>query len=334
MTTDTPGDGTLSEDGPDASPTSPQPEAAPFFRVAGDTAAMADWLEEALDDIEAIGQRNFAVASAQPPRSEGWGRLDAIATGFEGLDAVGILHPGSLTIIASRPQVGRTTLMSDFCRAAAIKNNLPTAVFSLEEDQTRFFTRLLSAEARVARHHIHCGVMTDEDWTRLARRMPEVVGAPLILSVPARLTMAELSERCHKLAGEHGLRLIAIDGLQAIKPHRYSDLREREVGDVARGLKTLARELDIPVVVTSHLNRSAETRYNRVPMLDDLRESGAVTYEADTIILLHREDAYEKDSPRAGEADLIVAKNRQGPTFTETIAFQGHYGRFVRMMTT
>ncbi|MFJ9799860.1 DnaB-like helicase C-terminal domain-containing protein [Streptomyces sp. NPDC101145] len=310
-----------------------EPGAPPDFRVAVDTATIADWMVEALEDIEAIGQRRFASAGTEPPHPHGWGRLDIVPTGFEGLDTMGVLHPGSLTVIASRPQVGRTTLLSDFCRSAAIKHNLTTAAFSLEEDHTRFFTRMLSAEARVARHHIHCGLMTEEDWTRLARRMPDVAAAPFILSVPARLTMAELSERCHKLAAERGLRLIAVDGLQAIKPHKYNDLREREVGDVARGLKTLARELDIPVVVTSHLNRAAETRYNKTPMLDDLRESGAVTYEADTIILLHREDAYDKASPRAGEADLFVAKNRQGPTFAETVAFQGHYGRFVEMAT-
>jgi replicative DNA helicase len=329
MTNDAPGADTPHQDA--APETTPETPEEPAFRAVQDTATIADWMLETLDDIEAVGQRRFAAAGTQPPHPHGWGRLDIVPTGFEAMDAMGVLHPGSLTVIASRPQVGRTTLLSDFCRAAAIKNNLTTAVFSLEEDHTRFFTRLLSAEARVARHHIHCGLMTNEDWTRLARRMPEVADAPLILSVPARLTMAELSERCHKLDAEHGLRLIAVDGLQSIKPYRYSDLREREVGDVARGLKTLARELDIPVVVTSHLNRSAETRYNKVPMLDDLRESGAVTYEADTIILLHREDAYEKDSPRAGEADLYVAKHRQGPTFVETVAFQGHYGRFVNM---
>lgn len=258
--------------------------------------------------------------------------LRGLRTGFRNLDLVtGGLTPGSLTVIASRPQMGRTTLLTDICRNNAIKNNIATAAYSLEESGELFLMRVLAAEARVARHHIICGTMTDEDWTRMAGRVPVVSAAPLHVKTPGRLTMATLEAEARELVEEHGVALLAVDGIQDIRPAKRSDLREREVGDVVRDLKTLARELNIPVVATSHLNRNPEYRADRLPMLDDLRESGAITFAADTILLLHREDAYTRDTPRAGEADFIVAKHRQGPTCIITAAFQGHYGRFVDM---
>jgi|SRR5690242_1471809 len=258
--------------------------------------------------------------------------LHGLRTGFRDLDLVtGGLTPGSLTVIASRPQMGRTTLLTDICRNNAIKNNIPTAMYTLEESGEFFLMRVLAAEARVARHHIICGTLTEDDWTRMARRVPVVSVAPFHVKTPGRLTMATLAAEGRELVEERGVKLLAVDGIQDIRPEKRSDLREREVGDVVRDLKTLARELNIPVVATSHLNRGPEQRMDRKPRLDDLRESGAITFAADTILLLHREDAYTLDTPRAGEADFIIAKHRQGPTCIITAAFQGHYGRFVDM---
>lgn len=258
-----------------------------------------------------------------------------LTTGFLDLDAITAgLAPGTLTVIAARPGLGRTTLMSDICRENAIARAIPTAVVTLEETPKEFTLRVLCAESRVARHHMRAGTLTEADWTRLARRIPAVKDAPLYVHAPARLTLADLAEHATEAVRERGVRLVALDGIQDVKPDRRNDLREREVGDVVRGLKTLARELNVPMLATSHLNRGPEQRPDRRPMLDDLRESGAVTYAADTIVLLHREDAYFRETPRAGEADLIVAKNRQGPTATLTVAFQGHYGRFVDMAQT
>jgi replicative DNA helicase len=285
-------------------------------------------IEGLLDDIEDTGNR---PSRSFNPRN----RITGIPTGFTDLDSLtGGLTPGNLYVIASRPSMGRTTLLTDICRHSAIKHNIPAAVYTLEEDTTRFITRIKSAEARVARHHINCGLMTDEDWTRFARRLPDIAKAPLHIRAPARLTMSVLEEEARDLVAESGIRMLAVDGIQDIRPAKRSDLREREVGDVVRDLKSLARELEIPIVATSHLNRGPEQRFDRVPRLDDLRESGAITFAADVIILLHREDAYEKESPRAGEADFIVAKHRQGPTALITVAFQGHYGRFVDMAQT
>ncbi|WP_329564425.1 DnaB-like helicase C-terminal domain-containing protein (plasmid) [Streptomyces uncialis] len=292
--------------------------------VSAKTSVIADLLENLLNDTADIVE--------DPNR---YSSLRGLPTGFRDLDLVtGGLTPGSLTVIASRPQVGRTTLLTDICRNTAIQNNIPTAVYSLEETGEFFLMRVLAAEARVARHHIICGTMTDEDWARMARRVPNVSAAPLHVKTPGRLTMATLETEARELVEEHGVALLAVDGIQDIRPAKRSDLREREVGDVVRDLKTLARELNIPVVATSHLNRNPEQRYDRLPKLDDLRESGAITFAADTILLLHREDAYTLDTPRAGEADFYVAKHRQGPMVVITTAFQGHYGRFVDMAQT
>lgn len=289
-----------------------------------DSDIISGLFSKTLDDIEAVGSRNAPEA----PNS-----LRGIPTNFTDLDSlIGGLIAGRLMVIASRPGLGRSTLLTDMCRHAAIKRDVPTVAYTLEESREHFVTRVLSAEARVARHHIHSGTMVDEDWTRLARVTPTVSAAPLWIKSPGRLTMRQLEDEVTELVQEHGVRLVAVDGIQDIRPAKRSDLREREVGDVVRDLKTLARELNVPVIATSHLNRSPEQRWDKKPMLDDLRESGAITFAADVLILLHREDAYDLESPRAGEADLIVAKHRNGPTATVTVAFQGHYGRFVDMV--
>ena len=288
-----------------------------------DHETFSDLLDKALEAIEENATTNPGPAAAP---------LRGIRTGFEDLDTLtGGLAPGCLYVIASRPGLGRTTLLSDICRSSAIAQQLPTAVYTLEDGRTRFATRIVAAETRVARHHIHNANLMDEDWKRIATRFPQIIEAPLYIKAPHAITMEELAAEAAELVEKHGIRLLAVDGIQDIKPEKTSDLREREVGDVVRGLKTLARQLNIPVLATSHLNRSPEFRDKKEPKLDDLRESGAITFAADLIILLHREDAYEKDSPRAGEADLIVAKHRHGPAATITVAFQSHYGRFVNM---
>ncbi|MFK8851201.1 replicative DNA helicase [Streptomyces sp. Ac-502] len=290
-------------------------------------------VEGALDDIESAGQAQGAEEALWPPMDDA--QLPGLPTGFTDLDSLtGGLCRGSLTVIASRPSMGRTTLLTDVCRHVSVKLNVPVGVFTLEETRHQFVHRVLTAESRVVGYHMRTGKMIQEDWTRLARRMPELAATPMYLKAPGRITMAELAEQAEELVREQGVRLIAVDGIQDIRPEKRSDLREREVGDVVRDLKTMARELDVAVLATSHLNRGPENRIDKKPRLDDLRESGAITFAADTVILLHREDYYLKESPRAGEADLIVAKHRHGPTAYITVAFQAHYGRFVDLPRT
>ncbi|REE97228.1 replicative DNA helicase [Thermomonospora umbrina] len=224
-----------------------------------------------------------------------------------------------------------STLALDFARAASIRHGLTSAFFSLEMGRNEITMRLLSAEARVALHAMRSGTMQDEDWTRLARRMSEVAEAPLFIDDSPNMSMMEIRAKCRRLKQQHDLRLVIIDYLQLMTSGKRVESRQVEVSEFSRSLKLLAKELGVPVIALSQLNRGPEQRTDKKPMVSDLRESGSIEQDADVVILLHREDAYEKESPRAGEADLIVAKHRNGPTATVTVAFQGHYSRFVDM---
>jgi replicative DNA helicase len=224
-----------------------------------------------------------------------------------------------------------STLALDFARAASIKHGLTSAFFSLEMGRNEITMRLLSAEARVALHAMRSGTMNDDDWTRLARRMSEVAEAPLFIDDSPNMSMMEIRAKCRRLKQQHDLRLVIIDYLQLMSSGKRVESRQVEVSEFSRSLKLLAKELQVPVIALSQLNRGPEQRTDKKPMVSDLRESGSIEQDADMVILLHREDAYEKESPRAGEADLIVAKHRNGPTATVTVAFQGHYSRFVDM---
>jgi replicative DNA helicase len=224
-----------------------------------------------------------------------------------------------------------STLALDLARAAAVKHGLAAAFFSLEMSRNEITMRLLSAEARVALHAMRSGTMNDDDWTRLARRMSEVSEAPLFIDDSPNMSMMEIRAKCRRLKQQHDLRLVVIDYLQLMSSGKRVESRQVEVSEFSRSLKLLAKELGVPVIALSQLNRGPEQRTDKKPMVSDLRESGSIEQDADVVILLHREDAYEKESPRAGEADLIVAKHRNGPTATITVAFQGHYSRFVDM---
>jgi replicative DNA helicase len=255
-----------------------------------------------------------------------------VPTGFVDLDALtNGLHPGQMIVIAARPAVGKSTIGLDFARAAAIRHQLATVLFSLEMSRNEITMRLLSAEARVPLHHMRAGQMTDDDWNRIARCTGEVSSAPLFIDDSPNMTMMEIRAKCRRLKQRHDLKLVIVDYLQLMSSGKRVESRQQEVAEFSRALKLLAKELEVPVVAISQLNRGPEQRQDKKPLLSDLRESGSIEQDADMVILLHREDAYEKESPRAGEADFIVAKHRNGPTATITVAFQGHYSRFVDM---
>ncbi|MGI5268162.1 replicative DNA helicase [Nonomuraea sp. CA-218870] len=224
-----------------------------------------------------------------------------------------------------------STLGLDFARSAAIKHGMTTVIFSLEMSRNEITMRLLSAEARVALHAMRSGMMTDDDWTRLARRMSEVAEAPLFIDDSPNMSMMEIRAKCRRLKQRNDLRFVVIDYLQLMSSPKKTESRQNEVSEISRAIKLLAKELEVPVIAISQLNRGPEQRTDKRPQVSDLRESGSIEQDADMVILLHREDAYERESPRAGEADLIVAKHRNGPTATVTVAFQGHYSRFVDM---
>ena len=224
-----------------------------------------------------------------------------------------------------------STLGLDICRAASIHHNLASVIFSLEMTRNEITMRLLSAEAKIPLNHMRNGHMNDEDWAKLARKMGEVSSAPFFIDDSPNMTMMEIRAKARRLKQRHDLKLIVIDYLQLMTSGKRVESRQIEVSEFSRQIKLLAKELDVPIVALSQLNRGPEQRSDKRPMMSDLRESGAIEQDADMVILLHREDVYEKESTRPGEADLIVAKHRNGPTRDVTVAFQGHYSRFVDM---
>lgn len=238
-------------------------------------------------------------------------------------------------IVVARPAMGKSTLAVDFLRAATIKHNYSGALFSLEMGGDDIHERIVSADAKVAFHKMQTGELTDEDWARLGRSVQRLEDADLHIFEDASLTATQIKAHCHRLQQRGGLDIIAVDYLQLMQSTgRRAENRQVEVSEMSRQFKLLAKELNIPVVLLSQLNRGPEQRTDHKPVVSDLRETGSIEQDADMVILLHREDAYDKESPRAGEADLIIGKNRNGPTATITVAFQGHYSRFVDMNKT
>ncbi len=224
-----------------------------------------------------------------------------------------------------------STLAADFVRSASIKHGLTSVVFSLEMSRNELTMRMLSAEAQVPLQNMRKGTMRDEDWQKLAASMGRISQAPLFIDDSPNMSLMEIRAKCRRLKQRHDLKLVVIDYLQLMSSGKRVESRQQEVSEFSRALKLLAKELEVPVIAISQLNRGAEQRTDKKPQMSDLRESGAIEQDADVVILLHREDAYERESPRAGEADLIVAKHRNGPTDTIVVTSQLHYSRFVNM---
>jgi replicative DNA helicase len=295
-------------------------------RQRGDESLLpaSDGMDATFDDIEAAGKRKK-------------GELTGVPTGFTDLDLLTLgLQAGQMILVAGRPAMGKSTLGLDITRAASIKHQLSSAFFSLEMSRKELHMRLLSAEGSVALHHIRSGALDDGEWTRLARAKAKIDASHLLLDDSPELTAMSIRTKARRLKQRGKLDLVVIDYLQLLQygGGRRPESRQQEVSDISRQLKLMAKELEVPVIALSQLNRGPEQRTDKRPQVSDLRESGSLEQDADVVILLHREDVYEKESPRAGEADLIVGKHRNGPTAVITTAFQGHYSRFVDMAQT
>ena len=272
----------------------------------------------AIDEIEAAKGRD--------------GMMTGVPTGFAELDELtNGLHPGQLIIVAARPALGKSTLALDFARAASIKHDLPSIIFSLEMGRSEIAMRLLSAESSIPLQNMRKGTVDSRDWTTIASTRGRINDAPLYIDDSPNMTLVEIRAKCRRLKQRVGLKMVVIDYLQLMTSGKRVESRQQEVSEFSRALKLLAKELQVPVIALSQLNRGPEQRSDKMPALSDLRESGSLEQDADVVILLHRESAYEKENPRAGEADFIVAKHRNGPTRTVTVAFQGHFSRFVDM---
>lgn len=221
-----------------------------------------------------------------------------------------------------------STLALDWARNASVKHHLASVIFSLEMSRSEITMRLLSAEAEIKLAAMRSGRMGDLEWQKIVRRMGEISDAPLYIDDSPNMTMMEIRAKARRLKQRADLKLIVVDYLQLMTSSKRVESRQQEVSEISRQMKLLAKELEVPVVAISQLNRGPEQRNDKRPMLADLRESGSLEQDADMVILVHRPDAWEADDPRAGEADLIVAKHRNGPTATVTVAHQLHYSRF------
>ena len=287
-------------------------------RMSEDYVPLEELLQPTMDEIDAIASRGGASLG--------------VPTGFADLDAVtNGLHPGQMVIVAARPGIGKSTVGLDLARSCSVRHGLTSVIFSLEMSRSEIVMRLLSAEARIRLSDMRSGRMSDDDWTRLARRMGEISEAPLFIDDSPNMTMMEIRAKARRLRQRHDLRLVVVDYLQLMTSGKKVESRQQEVSEFSRSLKLLAKELEVPVVAISQLNRGPEQRTDKRPMLADLRESGSLEQDSDLVVLLHRPDAFERDDPRAGEADLILAKHRNGPTATITVAHQLHYSRFCDM---
>lgn len=270
----------------------------------------------ALDDIEAAA-----------PTEDG---LRGLSTGLIDLDRLTLgFQTGQLIVVAGRPGAGKSVCVVDICRSAAFRQRRGVALFSLEMGRSEIARRIVSAESGVPLSVLMSGELDDPQLTAVTNALARTSGAPLTIDDTPGLTLATIRSRARRLQQRGGLGLVAIDYLQLMTTARRPENRQQEVSEISRGLKQLAKELNCPVIAAAQLNRGPEQRSDKRPLLADLRESGSVEQDADIVILLHREDYYDKKSPRAGEIDLIVAKHRNGATDTITAAAQLHRSRFV-----
>lgn len=288
--------------------------------------------QTAKDDYVGLSESiDYAIRDIEAAQNRG-GDLTGIPTGFTNLDTYTHgLHSGQLVIVAARPSVGKSTFALDIARNAAIKHNQATIFFSLEMGRSEIAMRMLSAESGIYLQSMRKGTLTEGDWAKLAAVRGKINDAPLYIDDSPNMSLVEIRAKCRRLAQQVQLKMVVIDYIQLMTSGKKVESRQQEVSEFSRALKLLSKELGVPVVALSQLNRQAEQTKDKRPELSQLRESGSLEQDADVVILLHREGLFEKDHPRAGEADLILAKQRNGPTGTVTVAFQGQYSRFVNM---
>ncbi|MYF68474.1 MAG: replicative DNA helicase, partial [Proteobacteria bacterium] len=323
-----------------------------LIEVGGDIAASAfesegrqveelvDLAEQRVFEIAERGQRSgsgfIAVKDMVQPSidrldalSKSEGGITGVETGFEDLDKLTAgLQAGDLIVIAGRPSMGKTTLALNIAENAAIGHNLATGVFSMEMPREQVAMRMIGSIGRVNQSHLRSGRLTEDDWTRINSAGSMMSHAPIFIDDAPGLTPIEVRARSRRLKREHGLGMIVVDYLQLMQVGGSIENRATEISEISRSLKSLARELNVPVVALSQLNRSVEQRNDKRPVMSDLRESGAIEQDADVIIFIYREEVYDSETPRKGVAEIIIGKQRNGPTGTFLLTFKGEFTRF------
>lgn len=255
-----------------------------------------------------------------------------IPTGFRDIDNVTQgLQPGQMIVVAGRPAMGKSTLGVDFARSAALHHNMTSIIFSLEMSKIELAQRIIAAETNMPLTALrHAEEITPDRWNQLNTFWDKMKDSPLFIDDSPNMSLMEIRAKCRRLKQTHDLKLVVIDYLQLMTSGKRVESRQQEVSDFSRALKLLAKELEVPVVALSQLNRGPEMRNDKKPQLSDLRESGSIEQDADVVFLVHRPDFYNKDE-RPGEADIIMAKHRNGPTDTFKLAFRGINSKFEDM---
>lgn len=310
----------------------------PEGRTSGD---VLDYAEGRVFEIAEQGTRNRqgftpikSLLSAAVERIDTLFHQDSsytgVPTGFPDLDRMTSgLQQSDLVILAARPSMGKTALAMNVAEHAAIKQEQPVAVFSMEMSGEQLAMRLMSSLGRIDQHKVRNGRLEDEDWPRLMSAIGILNEAPLFIDDTPGLNPMELRARARRLMREQGgLGLVVVDYLQLMQVPSGRDNRALEISEVSRSLKGLAKELNVPVLALSQLNRGLEQRPNKRPVMSDLRESGAIEQDADVIVFIYRDEVYNEDSPDKGTAEIIISKQRNGPTGTVRLAFLGQYTRF------
>lgn len=282
--------------------------------------SVKDILPEVVDRIDHLYQQESTITGLPT----GWSDFDNMTSG---------LQNGDLVIVAARPSMGKTTFSMNIAENVALKVQQPVAVFSMEMPADQLALRMLSSLGRIEMQRVRTGKLQDEDWPRLTSALNLLSQAKLFIDDTPALSPTEMRARARRLKREHGLGLIVVDYLQLMQVPGFKENRTAEISEISRSLKSMAKELGVPVVALSQLNRSLEQRPNKRPVMSDLRESGAIEQDADIIVFIYRDEVYNDDSPEKGIAEIIIGKQRNGPIGTVKLTFLGKYTRFENYIT-
>ena len=287
-------------------------------RNTGDFVPIKDVVLNALDKIELASKNR--------------GSVTGIPTGFIDLDyKTSGMQPSDLILIAARPSMGKTAFVLNIAQHMAFKNDVTAAIFSLEMSKEQLVNRLFSLESKVDSQSIRTGNLSDDDWAKLIESAGIIGKSNLIIDDTPGISVSELRSKCRKYKLEHNLGIIIIDYIQLMTGRQRSDSRQQEISDISRSLKEVARELSVPVIALSQLSRAVEQRPDHRPMLSDLRESGAIEQDADVVMFIYRDDYYNKDSEKKNIAEIIIAKQRNGPIGTVELVWLPNYTKFANM---
>jgi replicative DNA helicase len=260
------------------------------------------------------------------------GKVTGVSTGFADFDnKTAGLQPSDLILIAARPSMGKTAFALNIAQYAAVRQNVPTVIFSLEMSKEQLVNRLLCSEAMIDAQKLRTGNLEQSDWTKIAKAVGPLSMAPLYIDDTPGISVTEMRSKCRKLKLEKGLKLVVVDYLQLMSGGGKIESRQQEISEISRSLKAIAREVEAPVIALSQLSRACESRADHRPMLSDLRESGAIEQDADVVAFLYRDEYYNPETEKKNQAEVIIAKQRNGPTGTVDLMWLGEFTKFASM---